>query len=210
MSQPLDRACTLPELGAVDRENGEFWAGNPFLIPKMGENLSAYERNCLFLNIGGEKFINASFASAVDIDADSRSAVGADFDRDGAVDLLVGSVGGGSIRLFRNRFPTAQHGVQVSLEGVKSNRSGIGARVIATIGGRRIVRDLFPADGFSGQAPAEVYLGLGPSKHIDRLSVRWPTGVTQDFAGISAESGVISIREGESEVKLGRNSAQRR
>lgn len=201
MSQPLDRACTLPELGAVDRENGEFWAGNAFMIPKMGENLSAYERNCLFLNIDGEKFINASFASAVDIDADSRSVVAADFDRDGATDLLVGSAGGGSIRLFRNRFPTAQQSVPVRLEGVKSNRTAIGARVIAELGGRRIVRDLFPADGFSGQAPAEMTLGLGSAERIDRLSVRWPSGATQAFGPLSTDGGAILIREGDSELK---------
>ena len=189
----------------MDRENGEFWVGNPFLIPTMGENLSAYERNCLFLNIGGEDFIDASFASAVDIDADSRSVVAADFDRDGATDLLVGSVGGGSMRLFRNRFPTAQQSVQVRLEGVKSNRPAIGARVVAEIGGRKIVRDLFPADGFSGQAPAEMSLGLGGSKQIDRLTVRWPSGASQVFEGVSAEQGVISIREGESTLVVGKS-----
>lgn len=193
----------------MDRENGEFWAGNAFMIPKMGENLSAYERNCLFLNIGGEKFIDASFASAVDIDADSRSVVAADFDRDGAADLLVGSVGGGSIRLFRNRFPMAQRSVRVRLEGVKSNRTAIGARVIADIGGRRVVRDLFPADGFSGQAPAEIAVGLGTAERLDRLSVRWPTGVTQVFEGVSAVGGVISIREGESKALSGRNGDKR-
>jgi hypothetical protein len=204
VSQPLDRACTLPELGAVDRENGEFWAGNAFMIPQMGENLSAYERNCLFLNIDGDKFINASFASAVDIDADSRSVVAADFDRDGATDLLVGSVGGGSLRLFRNRFPTAQRSVQVRLEGVKSNRSAIGARVVAELGVRKIVRDLFPADGFSGQSPAEMTLGLGGAERIDRLTVRWPSGATQVFHGVSGELGVISIREGESTLLAGK------
>lgn len=191
----------------MDRENGEFWAGNAFLMPKMGENLSAYERNCLFLNIGGEQFIDASFASAVDIDADSRSVVAADFDRDGAADLLVGSVGGGSIRLFRNRFPTAQHSVQVRLEGVKSNRSAIGARVVAEMGGRAIVRDLFPADGFSGQAPAEISLGLGSAERIDRLNVRWPSGATQVFEGLSVAGGMIVIREGEPDVKRFRGRA---
>ena len=96
MSRPLDRTASLPELGKVDRENGEFWAGNAFTMIGEGNNLSAYERNRVFLNTGdGKEFLDASFASAADIDSDSRSAIVADFDRDGWPDLLVGSVGGG-------------------------------------------------------------------------------------------------------------------
>ncbi len=197
MSQPLDRACTLPELGAVDRENGEFWVGNAFQMPKMGENLSAYERNCLFLNVGGEGFLNASFASAADIDADSRAAIPADFDRDGAVDLLVGSVGGGPMRLFRNRFPSTMRSVRVHLEGTRSNRPGIGSRIVATVAGRKIVRDVFPADGFSGQAPEEVLIGVGRAERIDSLTVRWPTGQTEELKDIPVEAKAILIREGE-------------
>ncbi len=87
MTQPLDRDSMLPELGEVDSEAGEFWVENPFMIRRNGLNLSAYERNSLFLNIAGEGFIDASFTTAADIDSDSHSVVAADFDRDGAVDL---------------------------------------------------------------------------------------------------------------------------
>ncbi len=179
----------------MDRENGEFWVGNPFMIPKMGENLSAYERNCLFLNIGGGDFINASFASNADLDSDSRAAIPADFDRDGAVDLLVGSVGGGSMRLFRNRFPTGMKSIRLQLEGTRSNRTGIGSRVTLTVGGRKIVRDLFPADGFSGQAPAELTIGIGEADRVDKVEIRWPSGVTGTLENLPAGSEVVVIRE---------------
>lgn len=183
----------------MDRENGEFWASNPFMIPKMGENLSAYERNSVFLNVGGKKFINASFASSADIDADSRAVIAADFNRDGAADLLVGSAGGGSLRLFENRFASDNGVLRLNLEGTKSNRSGIGARVIAFIGERRIVRDLFPADGFSGQAPAEMTIGVGTASKVDKLSVRWPNGVVAEYSDVPAGDATIRIREGEPE-----------
>jgi len=182
----------------VDRENGEFWVGNPFMIPKMGENLSAYERNCLFLNIGGNDFINASFASNADLDADSRAVIPADFDRDGAVDLLIGSVGGGSMRLFRNRFSTGMKSIRLQLEGTKSNRTGIGSRVTLTVGGRKIVRDLFPADGFSGQAPAELTIGIGAADRVDRLEVRWPSGEVETLEQLPAGPDPVVIREGAS------------
>jgi len=183
----------------VDRENGEFWASNPFMIPKMGENLSAYERNCVFLNVGGRKFINASFASSADIDADSRAVVAADFNRDGAADLLIGSAGGGSLRLFENRIASGNRVLRLKLVGTTSNRSAIGSRVTATVGDRKIVRDLFPADGFSGQSPAEMLMGVDSASKVDKLSIRWPDGKVAEFADVPVGEAMIRIREGESD-----------
>ena len=125
MTRPLDRNARLPEIGEVDREAGEFWVENPFLMPGSGMNLSAFERNRLFLNVDGSSYIEASFAAQADIESDSRSVVAADFDRDGAEDLLVGSVGGGPLRLFLNRFDRA---ARVRLELVGFIRWYVNAR----------------------------------------------------------------------------------
>ena len=185
MTQPHDRLCQLEALGDLDEEAGEFWVKNPFSMPNLRNNLSAFERNRTFLNLDGNSFIDVSFASGADIDSDSRSVVAADFNRDGATDLLVGSVGGGSLRLFLNRFPTANY-VRVRLEGSESNRAGIGTRLTATVGGRKLVRDLFPHNGFMGQGPAEIVLGLGEAQSIDRLVLRWPSGKTQTYIDLAS------------------------
>ncbi len=198
MTQPLDRNARLPELRKVDREGGEFWVENPFRIPGSGNNLSAYERNRLFLNLGGEGFLDASFASDADIDSDSRAVIAADFDRDGASDLLVGSVGGGPLRLFLNRFPRTNRRIRLELTGVRSNRQGVGSRIELEIGRRRIVRDLFPFNGGTGQGPVELLIGLGRAERIDRLSVRWPGGRVQRFENLPVDSE-IEITEGQSE-----------
>jgi hypothetical protein len=162
------------------------WVGNPFQLVKQGDNLSAYERNRLYLNVDGERFIDGSFASAVDIDSDSRSAIATDFNNDGAIDLLVGSVGGGPLRLFLNQIPQ-QNRLQLTLQGVTSNRLGIGTRLIARIGEKQIVRDVFPINGFMGQSPPEVDIGVGDATQIDELTVRWPSGITQSFRNIDAK-----------------------
>ena len=172
----------LPELGEVDSSAGEFWVANPFLMPQEGHNLSAFERNRMFLNVGGQKFLDASRFSGADLDSDSRSVVAADFDNDGRTDLLVGSVGGGPLRLFRNEMDaTANRHLDVELEGTTSNRSAIGARVTLEVGGRRIVRELFAANGCMGQAPARLSIGVGDSEIVDRLTVRWPNGSSEKF-----------------------------
>ena len=183
MSQPMDRGGRLPALRKLDHEAGEFWVENPFLIPKRGDNLSAYEHNCLFLNTsepGAPKFLDASFASAADLDSDSRSAIAADFDRDGDLDLLAGSVGGGPLRLFENLMAQG-HRVVLTLRGTPCNRSGIGCRVTVDLGTTQLVRDVFPASGFMGTGPVEQNIGLGPATHIKRLTIRSTDGSTRHF-----------------------------
>ena len=198
MSQPLNRNAEMPELGAVDREAGEFWVENPFQIPSSGNNLSAFERNRMYLNVGGREFVEASFASTADIDADSRAVIASDFDRDGAPDLLVGSVGGGPLRLFLNRFPRQVRRVRLELVGVESNRAAIGTRVVIQAGGRKIVRDLFMPNGSTGQGPAEMLIGLGQVEKIDTLTLRWPSGKQQTFTDLPVDS-ILEITEGQPE-----------
>jgi hypothetical protein len=194
VSQPLDRTCKIEPMGKVDTAAGEFWT-HPFAMPKQGDNLSAYEPNKLFLNVDGEHFLDVSFASLADIDSDSRSAMVGDFDGDRAPDLLVGSVGGGPLRLFLNRFPREHHRVVISLRGTNSNRSAIGARAIVEAAGRTIVRDLFAANGFMGQSPARLNVGVESAEQIEKLTIRWPTGERQVFRDLPVDCE-IAIVEG--------------
>ncbi len=200
MTRPLDRNARLPALGTLDAEGGEFWVENPFLIAGSGFNLSAYERNRLFVNVDGRSFLDASFASTADLESDSRSIIAADFDRNGAPDLLVGSVGGGPLRLFLNRFPPSSW-ARIELIGVESNRPGIGSRIVAEVGGRQIVRDVFPANGGFGPGPVELILGLGSAKRIDKLSIRWPSGRTQELSDLPVNR-VLAITEGQADFAL--------
>ncbi len=195
VSQPLDRMQKVSQLGPVDTKAGEFWVENPFQMPQLGHNLSAYETNRLFLNENGARFMDASFASQADIDSDSRSAVAADMNGDGAVDLLVGSVGGGPLRLFLNRFPRVHHRVLLELQGTTSNRAAIGARVRLRTGETTICRSLFPANGFMGQHPVQLLIGVGAAEKIDTLEVRWPTGRTQTYENLPVDRRLQIIED---------------
>jgi hypothetical protein len=209
VSQPMDRSFNHEARGQIDHEAGEFWVGNPFRLVRAGNNLSAFEANRLFMNMGDLKFYDASFASGADIDSDSRSVMVADFDRDGAADILVASIGGGPLRLFLNRFPKTNHAVHVELRGTESNRPAIGSRVELHVGDRRIFRDVFSANGFQGQAPAELLIGIGSARRIDRMIVTWPTGKTQEFSDIPADRRIRIVEGAESYEALPLTSAGR-
>lgn len=199
MTQPSNRLAQLPQIGEVDHEAGEFWVANPLMLPQVGENLSAYERNKLFVSVDGKRFIDGSFASSTDIDSDSRSVIAADIDRDGALDLLVGSAGGGALRVFSNRLQQGNR-LELRLRGVKSNRSGVGARITAKCGERQIVRDLFPKNGFMGLGPATEWIGVGEAEKIDSLTIRWPSGETQELKDVAVNRSVI-VEEGSDEIE---------
>jgi hypothetical protein len=190
VSQPCDRSCTIQQPGEVDSKLGEFWVGNPWEIVTQGHNLSAFERNRMYFNVGGRDFLDVSHLSAADSDGDGRGAVAADFRNTGMLDLVVRQVGGGPLLLYENRLPQA-HYLTVTLRGDKSNRRGIGARLTAEVKGRSIVRELFPSNGFLSQAPSQVYFGLGRDTTIDKLTIRWPSGRVQEITGVAGDRHVV-------------------
>lgn len=195
MSQPLDRSQSHDVLGNLDVDAGELWVDNPFHLPALGENLSAYEQNRVFLNSHGTSFVDASFTSGANLDSDSRSVIAADFNNDGAQDLLLGSVGGGSIRLFLNRIPQG-NAIEISPLLPRGNATAIGARVTAAVGSEKVVRDLFPATGCLGQQPARIHIGLGDAGQADSISIRWPDGRTQQLGSVPAGSKVVIVEGG--------------
>jgi hypothetical protein len=198
VSQPLDRSQSHEVLGNLDVDAGELWVDNPFHLPALGENLSAYEQNRVFLNSHGKTFVDASFTSGANLDSDSRSVIAADFNKDGAQDLLVGSVGGGSIRLFLNRIPQGNV-IEITPMLPRGNATAIGTRVTATVGSEKVVRDLFPANGCLGQQPARIHIGLGDANNADSITIRWPNGRTRQLGSVQAESRVIIV-EGDDPV----------
>ena len=127
MSQPFDRAATADCPGEPDPSLGEFWVKDPFQI-NWENNLSSYERNRAFLNVGGKHFLEISHLTSADSDGDARACVAADLDGDGREELIVRQSGGGGILIFENRFP-AGNWLEVVLQGKESNRHGIGARL---------------------------------------------------------------------------------
>ena len=202
VSQPLDRTCNLPELGDLDKELGEFWTGNAFAMPRNGDNLSAYERNRLFMNTGnGKSFLDASFASGADIDSDSRSVVAADFDRDGRPDLLVGSVGGGPLRLFLNRYTSPAARVAIRFQDTEGVDLQSGCSVVLKQGDRAIVRDLFQVNSCLAQSPGELLVGVGEVTRIDELLVRWPDGSSETHKDLPV-NGRWLVKKGEADIEV--------
>lgn len=191
MSQPLDRTSEIQQLGELDEEAGEFWRTNIFQFANSDDNLSAFEPNRLFLNTGqGKRFIDASFNSGANIDSDSRSVIAADINLDGKPDLLVGSVGGGPLRLFLNQVETDNR--FLSLQLPEYSGSLVGTRIILHTSSHLIYRDLFPVNACLGQSPINTTFGIPAGATVDRATIRWPNGNTISGA-VSEQNGVLQF-----------------
>ena len=191
MSQPLDRTSEIQQLGELDEEAGEFWRTNIFQFANSDDNLSAFEPNRLFLNTGqGKRFIDASFNSGANIDSDSRSVIAADINLDGKPDLLVGSVGGGPLRLFLNQVETDNRFLSLQLPGYSG--SLVGTRIILHTSSHLIYRDLFPVNACLGQSPINTTFGIPAGATVDRATIRWPNGNTISGA-VSEQNGALQF-----------------
>ena len=183
MSQPSNRFKDLPALWNVDKSREEIWFGNPWKVSKLKQNLSAFERNQIFLNLSQDGFLNIGYLTKADSDGDGRGVMVADVTGDMQPDLVVCQAGGGPLRIYANRFPPSSRLI-VSLEGVASNGLGIGASVIAEVEGQKILRQVFPDNNFITSQASQVHLGLGSAQKVDRLTVKWPSGTVQEFTSV--------------------------
>ncbi|MEZ6108438.1 MAG: CRTAC1 family protein [Pirellulaceae bacterium] len=172
---PEQRLARVSPKGELDANLNEPWDELPAGVIGTRRNLASFERNRVLIGHDHLEFHDVSPITGLDIDSDSRTLIACDIDRDGGVDLLVASVGGGPLRSFRNTRATGNW-LGVQLVGSESNAYGIGARITASVGDRKIVRDLFPATSFLGNGPAETHFGLGSAETIDELEIRWPSG----------------------------------
>ena len=193
MSRPCEGNCTVPRPGEIDHDLNEFWVESPWKIFDE-HNLSAFERNRMFLNAGGRQFIDASYVSGTDSDGDGRASLAADLNDDGRLELIVRQCGGGPLQVYENHFPQ-QHYLKVSLRGTTSNRLGVGARLIATVGKRQLVRERFPINSYLSQAPLVVHFGLGDAAQIDQLVIQWPSGKKSELSSLAADQHLV-VTEG--------------
>ncbi len=137
------------------------------------------ERTILYHNERG-KFIDVSEASGPGISERhaSRGAAFGDYDNDGGVEVVVNSQNEAPSLLHRAAKADG-HWIILKLEGVRSNRSGIGARVRLSAGDTTQTGEVRSGGSYLSQNDLRLHFGLGAEKWVDRLEIVWPSGVRQ-------------------------------
>jgi len=171
-------------------------AVNGHVDPWIGAQtaVSYAERHLLFRNLGGGRFTEVGPAAGFRKAWVSRGLAVGDYDRDGRPDLVI-SNNGQEAELLHNDSPAAGHWLEAQLEGVRSNRDGIGAEVRVTAG-RVAQRDwVRSGSSYCSQSALPLHFGLGQATTAETLEVRWTSGRLDRYRAIPADRR-IRIREG--------------
>ncbi len=163
-------------------------------VQQVQKDVAYREAPILYLNQGDGRF---AVASAGDLSRPivGRGAVYADLDGDGDLDVVVVE-NGGPARVYVNRLDHPRQSVRVHLVGTgSSNRDAIGARVTATIGGRKTTQQVTGGSSYLSSPEKILTFGLGSADRIDVLEIRWPDGARETLRDLSG-GGVRTVEEG--------------
>jgi tetratricopeptide (TPR) repeat protein len=185
--------CNFGDLdndGWLDFYLGTGAPGFDFLVP-----------NLMYRNVAGKRFENVTYSGGFGHLQKGHAVVFADFDRDGDQDIFQEMGGAFAGDAFANSYfqnpGFDNQWLGVKLEGVATNRCGLGAVIHVWLRDgdklRQVVRVCGAGGGFGGN-PLQQHFGLGTSA-IDRVEVYWPvTGTTQVIRDVRPNQ-VIHIKE---------------
>ncbi len=165
--------------------------------PEMYNPVRRYKEPCLFYrNLGNGKFEDLSDKLGRDFQESGayRGLAVGDFDNDGSLEAAFSRLNDTCV-LFKWQGPPANHWLILALQGSRSNRDAIGARVEAALpSGLRLYERVSTANGIYSASDKRIHLGLGKETLIQSLRITWPSGTVRTLENVRADQ-VLQVAE---------------
>jgi hypothetical protein len=164
-------------------------------VDKHGLGTRYHQHKQLFINEGKRfRHVTKEVGGALVIEKSSRGAAFGDYDNDGDIDVLVVNMND-TPTLLRNDTPRTRHWITLRVVDAKSNRDAIGAKVIVEAGGRRQTTSIRGDGSYLSHSDARAHFGLGEATKVNRLEIRWPSGVVQNVGALGVDQFYV-VKEG--------------
>ena len=191
--------------GLVDFDNDGYpdvLVATGSVYPEVERKLQQYpykSPRLLFRNLGNGTFeeVGSAAGDGMTTPHASRGCAFGDFDNDGDMDVLIVNMNEPPC-LLRNDVNPKQHWIKVKLEGVKSNRSAIGARVLLHYGGKTQAQAVVSQSSYESCNDSRLHFGLGSETSVS-IDIHWPSGLHETYTGISVDQ-LVTFREGKGQV----------
>jgi enediyne biosynthesis protein E4 len=102
--------------------------------------------------------------------------------------------------LFLTETTGRNHWITVALEGTRSNRSAIGARVRAATGSVVQTQEVRGGGSYNSQNDLRVHFGLAEAAKVERLEVRWPSGLEEEWRDLAVDR-ILAVKEGSGKAR---------
>ena len=165
-------------------------------IEQISRHFNYAEPNSVFRNLGNGQFEDVSASAGPDFTrpAPHRGLAYGDLFNDGRMDLVITALGA-PVKVFRNMTESGNHWVLLKLVGTSSNRMGIGARIrVTTDNGRVLYNEATTSTGYAASSDPRVHFGLGGSRMIKEIEIRWPSGTRQLLKDVTADR-ILEVTE---------------
>ncbi len=168
----------------------------------QGFSFSGYERDPLYLNLGGKKFIDISGVSGIDSITDGRAGVFADFDNDGDLDVFSTTIQHQTHLLFRNNVGQDNNYLRVILQGGKAiGRDAFGSVVRVKTSSGTETKIKSGGSGFISQHDPRLLFGLGKDARAESVEVTWSNGTVEKFEGEASANSTLVLKQGNGKIE---------
>jgi len=168
--------------------------GDVLAHPMPGDKVE--QHNTVFRNLGaggGWQPLTEEAGFGAAAPARHRGLGFADLDGDGRIDVVTTALAGPA-EIWMNRSAGAGHWLDIALEGTKSNRDGIGARIDVTTGSGMQSNHMTTSVGYASSSCGPVHFGLGPDAVAAKVEIHWPSGAVQTLGNVPAGQ-VLKVTE---------------